>query len=726
MSTTATATATRGGISSTSSFEYPYSLELLSYLRSVPKTPFEIFDEIVIPDIIQHLSKGRELLPIQSNHNDSNEIIEGDKDNESHSSTNDPDDERLLNLSEEIYDNLIYIKKACGKIKRWEANINMSVRDLVLRSLDDAFKERNHVVEYSVRARTKFLEDKLGTTCEIVSKLKESICQPLELSSVKLDSDSFKNSNFSMKHKEASLRNGDVHWPIQLPDVNIDREVAEITTFERIQDVYNDLDLPSKLCFLCFSVFPENAIIKKKVLFHWWIGEGFLEYPFSSNNCEDNKTVEERAKGFFKQFIAKGVVEPVYKKRRPGPDSCKMHPFVRYAVIMLAEKAGFMNFDVDRNPKSDFSGTQRSCLVRSHEEQASSARELTYCYSLKQENLQTLFNISEPDLDFRLDWFSKMKYVKVLQLGRWQSSSKHLIEIEDAKLLKGLKEMKHLRYLSLRGVSRITELPGEICKLTNLRILNLNGCHDLEKLPDGIGSLKKLTHLDMYECYLISHMPKGLGLLTELQVLKGFVIGKPRSGGEYCNLDDLVALKNLKKLSIHIDRNHSSSEAEKELNCLAKFEKLSSLTISWSRIYDSYGPQKRIHQRLTSKLKSMRERDPPLVPSPKSPSLPAQLEKLDLHYFPRSKMPTWAMPQKLENLKKLYIRGGKLGDLGQEQGCRWTVKVLRLKFLDQLQMDWAELQVLFPKLIYMENFKCSKLSFVPCDEDGVWKNEAEN
>jgi Leucine-rich repeat (LRR) protein len=71
--------------------------------------------------------------------------------------------------------------------------------------------------------------------------------------------------------------------------------------------------------------------------------------------------------------------------------------------------------------------------------------------------------------------------------------------------------MKDLRYFSLRGISRITEIPDSICRLSNLTILNLNGCQNLEKLPDGIGSLKMLTHLDMSECYLLrSHNYKFL------------------------------------------------------------------------------------------------------------------------------------------------------------------------------------------------------------------------
>lgn len=671
-------------------------------------TPFQVFNEVVTPDILRHLSKGKRFLPppeIEGNPvngivNDTTENITEEKDFSGGNNYS------ILNaLVEQIHTDLNYIKRACRKLQRWETRLNCDIKDLILQSLDDAFKERTERSEMTFRTNFAVLQSKLIKTSKTISDLKNSICSPPELSSIYLDADSFKRSNLSM------TRQGIVNWPIELTVLNISRTIACASTFEEIQAIYSDLDVTMKLCLLCFSVFPENAIIKKKVLVHWWVGEGFID-----SSCSGGKTVEEIGNGYFKDFIAKRIVEPVYKKRRPGADSCKMEPSIRYAVIMLAEKAGFINFDRNENPTANFSHCWRACLVRTND--GSSVEELNNSIHSKPGNIQILFNVSEPYLNFNLDWFSKLKYVKVLQLGRWKSSVKHLIEVEDSKFLKGLKYMKHLRYLSLRGVSRITELPESICKLSNLRILNLNGCRDLEKLPDGIGSLEKLTHLDMYECYLISHMPKGLALLSELQVLKGFVIGEPNSGDPYCKLDDLKKLEKLKTLRIHIDKTKIST-AERELSCLQRFEKLRSLSISWSRIYGSSVPpqkslQRMITKRIAKSVKSMRQ--PQLCPA--SPSLPVSLEKLDLHYCPDYEMPEWLMPGRLKQLKKLYIRGGELSDLRQEEYS--SVKVLRLKFLSHLKMDWRELRALFPNMVYMEKFKCPQLSFLPCDESGVW------
>uniref|UniRef100_A0A2N9IG86 Disease resistance RPP13-like protein 4 n=1 Tax=Fagus sylvatica TaxID=28930 RepID=A0A2N9IG86_FAGSY len=705
---------------STSSFESPYvSLDLLACLHSGQKPPFHVFNDVVMPEFRNYLSKKKKSLPAQ------------EMDAEDKSSSSDP---RVI--IEGIQKDLNYIKKACCNLKDWEDLVNKNIRKLILQGLDDAFKERTGEIN--------FIQDNLNSTQKVVSELKNQICSVQQPSSVSLDSESFKR--FSTQPSSVSLDSESFkrfslsQLLAQLPDVNLNNVIAEryrSNTLNFIEVVYNGLDVIKKLCLLCFSVFPENAIIKKKVLVHWWVGEGFID---SLNGGEE--TAESTGNKFINEFIRKGIIEPVHKKRRPKSDNCKMHPSIRHAVIELSRRAGFVDFTSKGNPTADFSYCRRACLVKT--EEGSSLRDLTYGFSLEKKDIYTLFNVSESHLYFRLDWFSKMRYVKVLQLGRWSSSAKQLVEVEDPEFLQGLKKMKHLRYFSLRGISRITELPNSICKLSNLRILNLNGCDNLEKLPDGIGSLTKLTHLDMSECYLISHMPKGLDLLSELQVLKGFVIGNPRAKGLYCGLADLAKLKHLRKLSIHVDTEtprDKKPEVEEELSSLQQFRKLKSLSVAWSRIYNaSTSTKETTMQRLKStkkttmqRLKSMKETTMQrlkcgvesmrtnAINLAGSQSQPAALDKLGLQYFHGPKMPDWLQPLNLKSLKKLYIRGGELSDLGNQS---WTVERLQFKFLSELKMDWQELQALFPKLTYVETVSCPKLSSFPCDKNGVWVSPA--
>ena len=147
-------------------------------------------------------------------------------------------------------------------------------------------------------------------------------------------------------------------------------------------------------------------------------------------------------------------------------------------------------------------------------------------------------------------WFSKMKTAKVVCLGSWPGAAKSHIEVQSRGFFKGLTIMENLRFLSLRGISRITFLPRSIGNLCNLVILDLKECHNLEILSVEIVKLKKLRYLDVSDCYLLVDMPKGPGALSELRVLKGFVISN-RQNRRPRTSDDLKGLKNLRKLTVN-------------------------------------------------------------------------------------------------------------------------------------------------------------------------------
>ncbi|KAL7211970.1 hypothetical protein ACSBR2_014764 [Camellia fascicularis] len=705
----------------------------------------------------------------------------------------------------------------------------------------------------------------------------------------------------------------------EMPNLYKNEAFEKSLDFKEFKERYDELDLELKLCLLSFSVFPENVEIKKRVMLYWWIGEGFVPpvprkdtvantaaaanpVPHALANTvantasntvpntvanavantvpnaleitvantapntlpntvanaaantvsntaaqetNDKRTPEQFANEFFKKLIEKGFIQPVYKKRSVGVDICKMHPFVRSMVVKLAKKAKFFNFDDEGNATEDYSGSLRACLkgkgLKNFEEL---------------DKLHTLFNVNEAILDFKPEWFSKMKNLNVLYLGRWQTSPTHHIEVEDtaalkiknANVLDGLEDIRHLRFLSLQGISRVTELPESISRLSNLMILDIRACHNLEIIPNGMGLLKNLTHLDMSECYLLDQMPKGLSLLSKLQVLSGFVVGDSESKNS-CTLEDLRKLPELRKLSIHT--GHDAFPLDTHLRALNQFKKLTKLTIAWGRgsveakkddsrkndigaseqaiattkkpglpkaltrlptskqstgtldrenievskkkeisaadqaaadqaaatskkvrfgaseqaTTKKQGLQKALTRLPTSKqstgtpdrenievskkkeisaadqaaatskkvgfAKTMRRLSSSKTVELPIAELPPGLIKLDLQSFPGMVTPPWLRAFTLKNLKKLYIRGGKFSDLGQFKELddeelekdKWKVEELRLKYLTDLEMDWRELQELFPDLTYLEKVNCPKLTFFPCDESGVWMNK---
>ncbi|XP_047171311.1 receptor-like protein 12 [Vigna umbellata] len=195
-------------------------------------------------------------------------------------------------------------------------------------------------------------------------------------------------------------------------------------------------------------------------------------------------------------------------------------------------------------------------------------------------SLRNIFNIGASYLNFGQQWITdQLKNLEALQLGRWQDSPLHHIEVGSEEFLRELRTLKQLKYLSLCGISRIFELPSSIVELKSLVILDLKACHNLERLPDDISSMKSLTHLIMSDCCLLEGMPKGIEKLSNLQVLKGFLITTSKKTP--CRISDLVNnLRKLRRLSIRIGYEAVINDGEFE--SLASFSTLEHLKISWS------------------------------------------------------------------------------------------------------------------------------------------------
>uniref|UniRef100_A0A2N9IAT2 Disease resistance R13L4/SHOC-2-like LRR domain-containing protein n=1 Tax=Fagus sylvatica TaxID=28930 RepID=A0A2N9IAT2_FAGSY len=804
---------------------------------------------------------------------------------------------------EKLRKDLSYIKLSFSKLNKFEDKAKDLFNLLNQHTAEDSLA--NLIVNVrNPTLRAKQLRSKLSVISDIVLKLKLQIPSPHKVSITDSEDHRYKQVGISYGFDELP----DLHDYYTLFDPS--------DAFLDFKVIYNSLDLRTKLCLLCFSLILENEVVKKRLFVYWWVGEGFINPNPQFNG---GKTYEKMGDEIFETLVKTGCIEPVNKKRRLVVDCYKMNPFIRSAVIELAKEAQFFDFDEKGNLSADFSKSYRACLVlngsaqkvlrtipptgsqsdkqksqtisndnepsqsdqsnnkasqldqsnnkasqsdQSNNETSQSDQSNNKPAQLDQEKLQTIFNVSEPYPDFfELEWFSKLKNVKVLYLGRWQNSAKHHIEVENSEFLKGLRNMKFLRFFSLQGISIITKLPDSLCKLSSLRILDLRACHNLEALPDGIGSLKKLTHLDISECYLLDYIPKGIALLAELQVLKGFVVGD-RISTDSCTLQELSGLpkspkfpglRKLRKLSIYTNRKDFPSDVEE--SALQHFEKLQKLTIAWGggveqdkgakqptesskksgdnkeqdkgakqpmaaisaspkSSGDNKKPDKGVAQPSAATIMSPKKsgdnkeqdkgvaqriaatsmspnrsgdskRQDNCVAEPmsacttspnhsgnnKNPDKGAaqqmaantvnpensgdkknqdkgiaglankllkaptfnfrqgtkpvyleefkELEKLDLQCYPQMTAPSWLTPGKLDKLKKLYIRGGELQKLGQEND-EWKVEILRVKFLSNLKMDWRELRASFPDLIYLEKVNCPKLTLFPCDENGLW------
>ncbi|PSS10313.1 Disease resistance RPP13-like protein [Actinidia chinensis var. chinensis] len=417
-----------------------------------------------------------------------------------------------------------------------------------------------------------------------------------------------------------------------------------------------------------FILFPPKAVIKRRVI-NYLMAECY-EWEVGDPNMILDK------------FIGMRLIEPVYQKCSLVPDSLRMPLSVRSALSLQKITTRSVNTSkYDTGEIAEFRNEYSSSLI----------------------------NVDNAIIDGKL--LENGTNFQSLYLGKWQSSATHHIEVADNKVLLGLKNMKQLRFLSLRGISMITELPTFISELTSLKILDLKACHNLEVVPDGIGSLTRLTHLDMSECYFLENMPRSLSKLSRLKVLKGFFIGDYKNNRGSCTLEDLSRLQELRKLNIYTGVKDFPEEGQ--LNALQKFEALQNLTISWggcSSPDGSNGIPKT--QKLSNK--------PDL-------SLPSRLQKLNLQCFHGTSLPSWLRLSNMKELKKLYIRGGQLCNLDKSPertaNDQCTVEILCLKYLGDLKMDWEDLMILFPKLIFLHNVECPKLTNIPCNKSGVWKRQ---
>ncbi|KAF7844619.1 disease resistance RPP13-like protein 4 [Senna tora] len=491
----------------------------------------------------------------------------------------------------------------------------------------------------------------LDDIAEDINRMKTSLSQ-IHGESMNIPTDLSRRSRISLH------QNGFQESSILEEKILADAAVNPIVQNLRLS--YNKLELRVRICFLFLSIFPKNALLKRRALVYWWIGEGLIE-------------TEEEGEHIFQELLRHDLIVPHGNGKCPVINKCVIHPWIRYMLIALAQEAQLFDFDKGR-PAFLTTTSRRSCLIGDR-------KDLSNDNGFEYEYVRTIFNLNESYLNFNPQFLSRTKKLVVLHLGRWQCSP-NAIEVESEAFLRGLRTHKYLKYLSLRGISRITAIPSCVFELTSLEILDLKACHYLEKLPPDISSLRKLTHLDLSQCYMLENMPKGLHRLTSLQLLKGFVIGSEAliRAREFDVLRDLKSVKCLKISCGLINR-----EYEVELSLI---------------------------------------------------SLPPWLEKLELEGIPLDKIPEWLKPSKVRQLKKLYIKGGKLSSLDHDDTYKWNnVEILRLKYMKHLEIvGLRKLQEMFPSLIYVQMLQNkrgeegddSEISEVETNTGFEWTREASD
>ncbi|KHN13180.1 disease resistance RPP13-like protein 4 [Glycine soja] len=411
---------------------------------------------------------------------------------------------------------------------------------------------------------------------------------------------------------------------------------------EMIEVNCNKLDHVGKRCLLSLLHFPENAVMKKSNIILWWVGVGL--------------TANENGEDVFDKLMDNKIIVPHRSDKYPIENKFRINPCVHHI-----HKSGKLLLENDEKQPLQIITPSHHSDSGTYLALDKQKVKLSDQFGFKSNNCRSVFNVGASYLNFGPQWMAKMKHLEVLQLGRWlQGSPKHHIEVESEEFLKELRDQKELKYLSLRGISRISELPLSIFQLESLETLDLKACHNLETLPNDIASLRNLRHLDLSQCYLLDRMPKGIEKLAKLEVLKGFVIGS--SIKTPCNVSDLAHLSKLKQLSIHI--GSGAVIQDKEFESLEKLSELEKLKISWG-VFDTRYSAIQV-------------------------TLPSNLKKLHLEGFPGQNIPEWLKPDKIStSLCELSITGGRLKsmDLQQYAHVSCSLQIIRLKYLKHLKLD---------------------------------------
>nr|GMD11986.1 disease resistance RPP13-like protein 4 [Ipomoea batatas] len=295
---------------------------------------------------------------------------------------------------------------------------------------------------------------------------------------------------------------------------------------------------------------------------------------------DEQMKVQNEIEGSHKQFQVQHQMDYLYRMLDPN---CVNDPVVYNRInncetLQKNEEVLFGHNDLN-NPfpspmkKKKNKKNKRSTTTNQNEQQANKSDAVSNDEAA--ERLLTIINVTQKYLDMDHEPFGKMKWLRTLHLGRWRDSLPvpH-IEVENALIFEALFHVaKHLKYLSLRGISRITTLPSTISKCCNLQILDLKACYNLETLPSEINRLYKLTHLDVSECYLLQNT--NLWSLVQhlhcLQTLKGLKVDQSNLN----SLEALAAADTLRKLSIILTTPNFN------IDLLTNLSKLCILTITW-------------------------------------------------------------------------------------------------------------------------------------------------
>uniref|UniRef100_A0A8R7QJN9 Disease resistance protein RGA3 n=2 Tax=Triticum urartu TaxID=4572 RepID=A0A8R7QJN9_TRIUA len=322
---------------------------------------------------------------------------------------------------------------------------------------------------------------------------------------------------------------------------------------------YEDLSSSAKHCFLHYSLLPKTEVFANHHIIGMWISEGFLH-----GSLDD---LEELGSKYYKELILRNLIEP--NTKYVDQCVCNMHDVVRLFAQFVARDEALVSHSGETNIASKLSA--HGFLRLSVESKASESEGLDWSSLQAQKTLRALISVGCINIKPG-DSLVHFPSLRILHIN-----SAHVVA-----LLESLHELKHLRYLSLENTD-ISSLPDSIGKMKFLQYISLRGCKQFVELPHSFVKLGQLRYLN-FVATSIKGIPRWFCALTNLRAVFGF---PAQVDGDWCSLEELGPLSQLKHLQLHGLENITSSSAAKAK--LGDKVNLTSLTLNCGSILGDDG-----------------------------------------------------------------------------------------------------------------------------------------
>ncbi|KAH6821923.1 hypothetical protein C2S53_002808 [Perilla frutescens var. hirtella] len=315
------------------------------------------------------------------------------------------------------------------------------------------------------------------------------------------------NFNSYLRRGRSSRENGRVH------------EVLALS--------YHDLPFQLKPCFLHLGNFPEDSKIPTRKLYQLWLAEGFI-----SQESEEDESIMDVAERYLGELVQRCMVQVRVDEATGRFKSCQLHDLTRELCLVKGKEENFLKKIPLRYEPELLSTPSPSAMATSI---SKPPRRLSIAVDY---DFDSYFPPRKENLEYRKEnlehvrsalFFSRLSNRRNLQLAlEFVCSEFKLIRVLDLerfdfgdKLSKGIGDLLHLRYLSLRG-SQLNKLPSSIGNLKYLQTLDLRVPFLVcLTIPNVIWKLNLLKHLYLppsHEC--TSKLQ--LNSLSKLEILKNF------------------------------------------------------------------------------------------------------------------------------------------------------------------------------------------------------------